>query len=84
MYNKDLHKLYHSQNIIRVIKSRRMRWADMGQVRNANILTINMRGRDNLEDPALDGRILLKCIKKRGERAWTGFIWLKIQPGGGR
>jgi hypothetical protein len=27
LYNKDLHSLYSSPNIIRMIKSRRMRWA---------------------------------------------------------
>jgi hypothetical protein len=38
-HNEEFHKLYASQNIIRVIKSRRMRWAEhverMGEVRNA-------------------------------------------------
>ena len=27
LYNEELHSLYHSPNIIRVIKSRRLRWA---------------------------------------------------------
>jgi hypothetical protein len=27
--NEELHSLYSSPNIIRMIKSRRMRWADM-------------------------------------------------------
>jgi hypothetical protein len=27
LHNEDLHKLYSSPNIIRMIKSRRMRWA---------------------------------------------------------
>jgi hypothetical protein len=27
LYNEELHKLYSSPNIIRMIKSRRMRWA---------------------------------------------------------
>jgi hypothetical protein len=40
MHYKDLHDLYSSPNIIRIIKSRRMRWAwhvaRMGQNRNAH------------------------------------------------
>jgi hypothetical protein len=28
LHNEELYNLYASQNIIRVIKSRRMRWAD--------------------------------------------------------
>jgi hypothetical protein len=43
LHNKELHNLHASQNVIRVIKSRRMRWADhvahMGEMRNVyNIL----------------------------------------------
>jgi hypothetical protein len=29
LHNDELHSLYSSPNIVRVIKSRRMRWADM-------------------------------------------------------
>jgi hypothetical protein len=29
MHNKELHKLYHSSNIITAIKSRETRWTDM-------------------------------------------------------
>jgi transcription termination factor 2 len=39
LYNEELHNLYSSLNIIRMIKSRRMRWAGhvarMGETRNA-------------------------------------------------
>jgi hypothetical protein len=39
IYNEDLHNLYSSPSIIRMIKSRRMRWAGhvarMGKKRNA-------------------------------------------------
>jgi hypothetical protein len=39
LYNEELHNVYSSPNIIRMIKSRRMRWAGhvtrMGEKRNA-------------------------------------------------
>jgi hypothetical protein len=39
LHNEELHNLYSSPNIIRMIKSRRMRWAGhlarMGESRNA-------------------------------------------------
>jgi hypothetical protein len=34
LYNEELYNLYSSQNIIRVIKSRSMRGARMGNIRN--------------------------------------------------
>jgi len=39
LHNKDLHSLYRSSNIVRLIKSRRLRWTDnvarMEEVRSA-------------------------------------------------
>ena len=44
----------------------------------------NMRERDHLEDPGVDGRIMLRWVfRKWVGRAWTGLIWLRIGTGGG-
>jgi hypothetical protein len=44
--NEELHDLYYSPNIIRIMKSRRMKWAEhvarMGQKRNAYSLLAGM------------------------------------------
>src|SRR5215472_9585799 len=65
LHNEELNDLYSSPNIIRVIKSRRVRWAEhvarMGEKRGAyRILVGDLREGDQLGDPGVDGRIILK------------------------
>jgi hypothetical protein len=46
--------------------------------------SVNLKGRDNLRDLGVDGRIILKCmLKKKGVRVWAGFIWLRTGTSGG-
>ena len=41
-------------------------------------------GNKYLEDPSVDGRVILKCIVKKWDgEAWTGLSWLMIGTGGG-
>jgi len=38
----------------------------------------------HLEDPGVDGSIILKCIFRKWDvRAWTGSKWLRIRAGEG-
>jgi hypothetical protein len=56
----------------------------MGEGRCAyRILVGRPEGRNHLEDPGVDGRIILKWIFKKwdGGGAWTGLIWLRIGTG---
>ena len=65
LHNEELNDLYCSPNTIRVIKSRRMRWAghvaSMGERRvYTGFRWANLRVRDHLADPGIDGRIILR------------------------
>jgi hypothetical protein len=79
IHNEELNDLYCSPNIVRVIKSRRMRWVGnvgrMGERREAytGFWWGNLRERDHLEDPGVDGRIILRRIFKKwkGGMDWT-------------
>ena len=89
LHNEEINDLYCSPNIVRVIKSRRMRWAGhvarMGERGGAcRILVGKPEGNIHLEDPGVDGRILLRWIFWKWDvGVWTGLIWLRIGTGDG-
>jgi hypothetical protein len=62
LHNEGLNDLYSSPNIVWVIKLRRMRLA--GHVAHMGgeerVLVRNLMERDHLEDPSIDGRVILR------------------------
>jgi hypothetical protein len=82
LHNEELNDLYSSPNIIWVIKSRRMRWAGhvarMGDGRGACRILVGRPERegDHLEDPGVDGRIILKIAVQ--EVGWGGMDWIDM------
>jgi hypothetical protein len=75
--------LYTSANIIRVLKSRQIRW--VGHVEHTveirtvyTVLLQNLKGRDHLEDLGVDGKTTLQWILEEQDRkVWNGFIYLR-------
>jgi hypothetical protein len=48
------------------------------------VLVVKPEGKNHLEDPDIDGRIIQKCIFRKWDVAvWIGSIWLRIGRGGG-
>jgi hypothetical protein len=54
------------------------------RIRLSRFLWGNMRERDHLEDPGVDGKIILRWIFRKWDvGAWTGSSWLRIGRVGG-
>jgi hypothetical protein len=88
LHNEELHDLYSSPSIIRIIKTRRMRWAGhvarMGEKRNACRLLV---GKSERKRPLGRRRrrwvIIVGWILERWDGGmWTGLVWLRIGTGG--
>jgi hypothetical protein len=68
--NEKLYYLYSSPKGIRMMKSRRMKWTGhvarlgRGEV-HTGYRCGNLRDRDNLEDPSVVWRIILRCIFRK-------------------
>jgi len=78
LHNEELNNLYSSPNIVRVINSRRMRWAGhvarMGEGRCTGFWWGNLREGDHWGDPGVDGRKILGWIFGKWDvGVWTGW-----------
>jgi hypothetical protein len=84
LHSGELHNLYSSPDIIRQIKSRRMRWA--GHVAHlgegepcTGFWWESLNEKDHLRDQGVGGRMGSKWILgKLVRRVWSGFTWLMI------
>jgi hypothetical protein len=89
LHNEKLNDLYSLPSIVRVVKSRRMRWAGhvarMGYVRGVHRLLMEKPvGKRPLGKPRQKWRIILRWIFRKLEGVVeTGWNWLRIRTGGG-
>jgi hypothetical protein len=84
LHNEELHNLCASPNIVREIKSRRMRWvghvAHMGGVRKAYTILVGRReGRKPLERPGWEWEDNIKVDFK--EIGCVGVDWIQLSIG---
>jgi len=90
LHNAELNDMYSSPNIVRVIKSRRMRWvvhvARMGEERGMyRVLVRKPEGRRPLGRPRRRWADNIRTISRRWDVCiWTGLGWPRIETGGGR
>jgi hypothetical protein len=89
LHDEELNDLYSLPNIVRVVKSRRMRWAGhvarMGEDRGVHRgLVGSLSERGHWGDQDLDGMIILSWIFRKLEGVvGTGWSCLRIGTGGG-
>jgi hypothetical protein len=89
LHNGELHNLYSSPDIIRQIRSRRMRWAGhvarMGEGRNVYRVSVGKPdGKRPLGRPRRRWEDGIKMeLRETGWGVWSGFTWLRIGIVGG-
>jgi len=90
LHNEELNDMYSSPNTVRVIQSRRMRWAGhvacMGEERGVyRVLVGKPEGKRPLRRPRRRWGIILGWISRRWDVGmWTGLGWPRIGTVGGR
>ena len=86
LHNEELNVLYSSPNIVRdIIEKMGEAYRAYGEGRGVyRIWWGNLGKRDHLENPSLDGRIILRWIFRKWDVGlWTGSSWLRIGTVGG-
>ena len=85
LHTEELNDLYSSPNIVRGIKSRRIRWAEhVARMGRGEAYTGFWLRNLSERDPGIDGRIILRWIfRKCDVGLWTVWGWLRIGTGGG-
>ena len=90
LHNEKLNDLYYSPNIVRVIKSRRIKWAgyvaSMGERRGIyRILVGRPEGKRPFGRPRRRWEDNIKSYLHRmcDVGVWVGLNWLRIRTGGG-
>jgi len=89
LHNEELWDLYSLPNIVRVLKSRRKRWAGhVALMGEGEVCTGfwwgNLIERYHWGDLDVDGRIILGLIFGKWEGVETGWSWLRIGTDGGQ
>jgi hypothetical protein len=88
LHNDELHSLYSLPNIVRVIKSRKMRWAGhVTRMGREEVFTGfwfgSPKARGHWEDLGVGGRITLRCtLGRQGTMGRTGFSCFTIGSSG--
>jgi hypothetical protein len=89
LHSEELRDLYSSPSIIRIIKSRRMRWAGhvarMWEKRNAyRLLAGKPEGKRPLRRPRrrLMDNIRMDLVERWNGVMWAGLVWLRIGTSG--
>jgi hypothetical protein len=88
LHNEELNDLYSSPNIVRVMKSKRIRWgghvARMGDRSGAYIVLMGKpEGKRLLGRPRRRCEINIKMDLQEGGWVGTGWSWLWLGTGGG-
>jgi hypothetical protein len=85
VHNEELHNLYYSPRIIRIMKSRRMRWAGhLVHMKKRNvyrILTGKPEGKGPVGRPRLRWEGNIKMDLR--EIGWGGMDWIHLGTSGG-
>jgi hypothetical protein len=91
VHSEEFHDLYSSPDVVRQMKSRRIKWvghvARMGEGINVyRVLVGEAEGKRQLERPSRRWEEVIKMDLREigwGGGVWSGFTWLRIGIAGG-